>query len=125
MEKSFKFIIGFICVLMAITWLRILIAPMGVAERLAMNPEVPFGLNKIRSFIGTYVLCAGVFSFLTLKTQDNKWLLVPLCLFIGSVIGRTSGLVLDGFHQQNVGGIVLELILIAITMAAYRKLPSK
>jgi hypothetical protein len=75
--------------------------------------------------MGAYVLCVGVFSFFTLKTGDKKWLLVPLCLFVGSIIGRTSGLVLDGFHQQNVGGIVMEIILIAITAAAYRKLPSK
>ena len=124
-EKLFKFLIGFICVVMAITWLRIMIAPMGVAERLAMNPDVPYGLNSIRSFIGAYVFCAAVFSFLTLKTQDKKWLLVPLCLFISSVIGRTSGLVLDGFHQQSLVGIVMEIVLITITLATYRKLPSK
>jgi hypothetical protein len=71
-----------------------------------------------------YVLCAAVFSFFTLKTGDKKWLLVLLCLFVGSAIGRTCGLVLDGFHQQAVGGIVLEIFLIAMTLGAYRKLPS-
>lgn len=125
MEKFFKFLIGFISVVVAISWLRIMIAPMEVAERLAMNPDVPFGLNNMRSFVGGYVLCVAVFTFLSLKIQDKKWLLVPLCLFIGSVIGRTSGLVLDGFHQQNVVGIILEIVLITITFAAYRKLPSK
>jgi hypothetical protein len=102
-----------------------MITPMGVAERLAMNPDVPFGLSNKRSFIGGYVLSIAVFSFLALKTQDKKWLMAPLCLFIGSVIGRTSGLVLDGFHQQNVGGIVMEIFLITIITTAYRKLPSK
>jgi hypothetical protein len=82
-------------------------------------------INSIRSFIGAYVLCAGVFSFLALKTGDKKWLLVLLCLFIGSAVGRTSGLVLDGFHPQSVVGIVMEVVLITITFAAYRKLPSK
>ena len=124
MEKVFKVFIGFLCGLMTLAWLRILTSPMAVAERLALNPEVPFGLSNIRSFVGVYVLCVAVFSFLTLKTGDKKWLLVLLCLFVGSAIGRTCGLVLDGFHQQAVGGIVLEIFLIAMTLAAYRKLPS-
>jgi hypothetical protein len=125
MEKFFKFFAGFICAVTVIMWLRIMITPMGVAERLAMNPSIPFGLSNIRSFVGAYVLCLAVFSFYTLKTEDKKWLLVLLCLFVGSAIGRTCGLVLDGFHQQIVGGIVLEILLIGITLAAYRKLPSK
>jgi hypothetical protein len=125
MEKVFKGFIGFICGVMTLAWLRIMVAPMGFAERMAMNPDVPFGLSNMRSFVGTYVLCLAVFSFFTLKTGDRKWLLVLLCLFVGSAIGRTCGLVLDGFHQQIVGGIVLEILLIAITLAAYRKLPSK
>ena len=125
MEKFFKFFAGFICAVTAIIWFRIMITPMGVAERLAMNPDIPFGLSNIRSFVGAYVLCLAVFSFYTLKTGDKKWLLVLLCLFVGSAIGRTCGLVLDGFHQQIVGAIVLEIFLIAITVAAFRKLPSK
>jgi hypothetical protein len=125
MEKVFKVFIGFICGVTTLAWLRIMISPMAVAERLAMNPDVPFGLSNIRSFVGVYVLCGAVFSFFTLKTGDKKWLLVLLCLFVGSAIGRTCGLVLDGFHQQAVGGIVLEVFLIAMTLAAYRRLPSK
>jgi hypothetical protein len=110
---------------MTLAWLRILTSPMAVAERLALNPEVPFGLSNIRSFVGVYVLCVAVFGFLTLKTGDKKWLLVLLCMFAGSAIGRTCGLVLDGFHQQAVGGIAAEIFLIAMTFGAYRKLPSK
>ena len=124
MEKILKLLVGLISLVMTIAWLRIMIAPMGLAERLAMNPDVPLGLNSIRSFIGAYVLCAAVFSFLALKKAEKQWLLVPLCLFSGSAIGRTSGLVMDGFHQSIVGSIVLEVVLIAITIAAYRKLPS-
>ena len=124
MEKFYKVFFGFVCAVTAIIWVRIMITPMRVAERLAMNPDIPFGLSNIRSFVGAYVLCLAVFSFFTLKTGDKKWLLVLLCLFVGSAIGRTCGLVLDGFHQQAVGGIVLEIFLIAMTLGAYRKLPS-
>jgi hypothetical protein len=45
-------------------------------------------------------------------------------LFVGSAIGRTTGLVIDGFHPTIVGSIILEIFLIAVTIAAYRKLPS-
>ena len=124
MEKILKLLIGLISVVMTIAWLRIMIAPMGLAERLAMKPDVPLGLNSIRSFVGGYVLCAAVFSFLALRKAEKQWLLVPLCLFVGSAIGRTSGLVIDGFHQTIVGSIILEIVLIAVTIAAYRKLPS-
>ncbi len=125
MERFFKFFIASICVVTTIAWLRIMIAPMGVADTLAMNPDIPFGLNNIRSFVGAYLLCAAVFTFFALKTGDKQWLLVPLCLFVGSAVGRTCGLVMDGFHKQIVGGIVVEIVLITTTIAAYRKLPSK
>ena len=124
MEKTLKLLIGLISVVMTIAWLRIMIAPMGLAERLAMKPDVPLGLNSIRSFVGGYVLCAAVFSFLALRKAEKQWLLVPLSLFVGSAIGRTSGLVIDGFHQTIVCSIILEIVLIAVTIAAYRKLPS-
>ena len=124
MEKILKLLVGLISLVMTIAWLRIMIDPMGLAERLAMNPDVPLGLNSIRSFVGAYVLCVAVFSFLALRKAEKQWLLVPLCLFVGSAIGRTSGLVMDGFHESIVGSIVLEVVLIAITIAAYRKLPS-
>ena len=123
MEKVLKLLIGLISVVMTLAWLRIMIAPMGLAERLAMNPDIPLGLNSIRSFVGAYVLCAAVFSFLALKKAEKQWLLAPLCLFAGSAIGRTTGLVIDGFHQAIVGSIILEIALIALTIAAYRKLP--
>ena len=123
MEKILKLLIGLISVIMTIAWLRIMIAPMGLAERLAMKPDVPLGLNSIRSFVGGYVLCAAVFSFLALRKAEKQWLLVPLCLFVGSAIGRTSGLVIDVFHHTIVGSIILEIVLIAVTIAAYRKLP--
>ena len=125
MEKFFKFIIGFICAVMAIIWLRMMIDPMGVAERLAMNPDSPLGLNNIRAFFGIYLGCAAVFLFLTLKKGEKQWLLVPICLEVFSVIGRTSGLVLDGFHQKIVLYIISEIILIILLFGAYRKLPSK
>jgi hypothetical protein len=123
-EKILKLLVGLISLVMTIAWLRIMIAPMGLAERLAMNPDVPLGLNSIRSFIGAYVLCAAVFSFLALRKAERQWLLVPLCLFVGSAIGRTTGLVIDGFHPTIVGSIILEIVLMAVTIAAYRKFPS-
>ena len=124
MEKILKLLVGLISLVMTIAWLRIMIAPMGLAERLAMNPDVPLGLNSIRSFVGAYVLCAAVFSFLALRKAERQWLLVPLCLFVGSAIGRTTGLVIDGFHPTIVGSIILEIVLMAVTIAAYRKFPS-
>jgi hypothetical protein len=123
-EKTLKLLIGLISLVMTIAWLRIMIAPMGLAERLAMNPDVPLGLNSVRSFVGGYVLCAAVFSFLALGKAEKQWLLVPLCLFVGSAIGRTTGLVIDGFHPNIVGSIILEIVLIAVTIAAFRKFPS-
>ena len=124
MEKILKLLVGLISLVMTIAWLRIMIAPMGLAENLAMKPDVPWGLNSVRSFVGAYVLCAAVFSFLALRKAEKQWLLVPLCLFVGSAIGRTSGLVIDGFHQTIIGSIILEIVLIAVTIAAYRTLPS-
>jgi len=125
MEKFFKIAIGVIGVLMAIIWLRMMIAPMGIAERMAMNPEVPLGLNNIRAFFGLYIGSLAVFLFLTLKKGDKQWLLVPICLEVFSVIGRTGGLIMDGFHEKIVLYIFIEIVLTIFLFAAYRKLPSK
>jgi hypothetical protein len=124
-DKFFKITIGVIGVLMAIIWLRMMIAPMGIAERMAMNPEVPLGLNNIRAFFGLYIGSLAVFLFLTLKKGDKQWLLVPICLEVFSVIGRTGGLIMDGFHEKIVLYIIIEIVLAIFLFAAYRKLPSK
>ncbi len=125
MEKFFKFFIGFICAVTTIVWLRIMIAPVGFAEGIAVIPEVPFGLNNIRSMAGGFVGGIAIFSFLTLKTGDKQWLLGLLCFLAAALIGRTCGLIMDGFHQKIVGGMVVEIVLITLTFAAYRKLPDK
>jgi hypothetical protein len=125
MEKFLKIAIGLICVVTAIVWLRIMIGPMGVAERLAMNPEVPVGLSSIRSFIGAYCFCFSAFIFLALKNGDKKWLLVPLCLLVGTVFGRSLTMVMDGFHMRIVSFIFMEGVLFAAILGAYLKLPPK
>ncbi len=102
-----------------------MIAPKGFAEGIAVTPEVPFGLNNLRSIAGGSLGAIAVFSFLTLKTGDKQWLLVPLTFLAGALIGRTCGLIMDGFHQKIVGSMVVEIVLIALTFAAYRKLPDK
>jgi len=124
-EKFFKFFIGFICAVTTIVWLRIMIAPMGFAEGIAVTPEIPFGLNNIRSMVGGFVGGIVVFSFLTLKTGDKQWLLGLLCLLVVTLMGRTCGLIMDGFHQKIVGSMVVEIVLITLTFTAYRKLPGK
>jgi hypothetical protein len=123
-EKVAKIIIGFIGVAMLIAWLRIIITPMGMAERLAWGVDSAWGLSSIRSFVGGFVLCIAVFCFLTLKSGNRQWVLVPLCLLASSTFSRSISLVMNGFHSESAVFAVVELVLTLITFAAYRKLPT-
>ena len=124
MDKVFKIIIGLLCAVMFIAWLRIIITPMGMAERLSWGVDSAWGLSSIRAFVGGFVLCIAVFCFLTLKTGNRQWMLVPTFLFASSTFSRTISLVLNGFHRESVVFAVVELVLTLITFAVYRKLPT-
>ncbi len=124
MDRILKGLVGLLGVLMLLAWLRVTFTPMAVLENFGLQAVGPMALGAIRSFAGGYTFTVVVFCFLAIFKSEKQWLLVPVCLYAGSAINRSIGLLVDGFNPGMVGPIVVELVFITILTAAYRTLPS-
>lgn len=125
MDKILKALVGLLAVLMALGWLQVTFNPMRVLENFELQPVGPLGSSAIRSFVGAYTLTVVVFCFLAIFKSEKRWLLVPTCLYAGSAINRSMGMLLEGFDPGIIRAVVVELVFIAVLATAYRKLPAE
>lgn len=122
MELTFQMLVGLATVMLLGLGTMSMFAPRRMVKNFAIEPIGTAGLSTIRSVIGGLFIASVAMLTLGLATGQTLGF-VAVALLLGVVaLGRIVGIVSDGFDKAVVPPLVVELVIIAVLLAAYAQL---
>ena len=124
MRRVLKILVGVIGVLLALIGLQWMFTPGSMAEQFGLALAGLPGSSTARADLGGLFVGCGAMCFLGLRPGGGPWLHAVAVVMVGIALGRTVGLVVDGFHVRLLAFTVLELALAGVLVAAAREAPA-
>lgn len=122
MELTLQILVGLAAVMLAGLGTVSMFAPRRMVANFAIEPVGAPGLSTIRSVIGGLFLACVAMLVLGLTTGQTLGF-VAVAILMGVVaFGRVVGIFADGFDKAVVPPLVVELVIIAVLVAAYQNL---
>ena len=122
MELTLQILVGLATVMLLGLGTMSMFAPRRMVKNFAIEPIGRAGLSTIRSVIGGLFIASVAMLAFGLTTGQTLGF-VAVALLLGVVaFGRVVGIVTDGFDKAVVPPLVVELVIIAVLLAAYMQL---
>lgn len=118
MKIALKIVVALITLFFLLLWLRWMVEPNAMAAQWALSATGPAGINNLRGDIGGLFLTAAVFCSLWLVRGNAAWLRAAAVAMCCVIVGRITGLLVEGFNQASLVAAVLEAIFVAVFLAA-------
>jgi hypothetical protein len=118
MKIVLKIVVALITLFFLLLWLRWMVEPSAMAAQWALSATGPAGINNLRGDIGGLFLTAAVFCGLWLVRGNAAWLRAAAVAMCCVIVGRITGLLVEGFNQASLVAAVLEAIFVAVFLAA-------
>ncbi len=118
MKIALKIVVALITLFFLVLWLRWMVEPNAMAAQWALSATGPAGINNLRGDIGGLFLTAAVFCSLWLVRGNAAWLHAAAVAMCCVIVGRITGLLVEGFNQASLVAAVLEAIFVAVFLAA-------
>ena len=96
--------------------------PMGMLDRFALDPRGAEGLNTVRGALGGLLSGIGTLMVLGLLRKNPTWFLAAAVMLSTVLIGRLVGVAADGLAPGSRLSIVMEVVAIAVLVAASKRL---
>lgn len=122
MQMTLKILVGLIALLTAFMGLNAMFNPADAAAQFAVTPEGIVGLSTLRGDLGGMFVTSTVLLALGLWRGQTAFFLAVAILMGLIAFGRLVGFTMDGVEQTVVVPFVLELIFVAVLVAAHYKL---
>jgi len=119
MLKFLNFLVALIGIFFVLMWSGWMLRPADMAQNWGLAANSLVGLNNLRGDIGGLFLSGGVFSLLALR-GGTAWLHAAAIAMACVVVGRATGLAVDGFDRQALASMLIELVFIAVFLATAR-----
>ncbi|MBM4268727.1 MAG: DUF4345 domain-containing protein [Deltaproteobacteria bacterium] len=120
MGNLWKVAVAVIGLLLAVLGLRWMLFPGFAAVEIGMVLSTPVALNTARGDIGGLFIGGAILCFLGLYTGERRWLDAVALVIACIAIGRTIGILADGFFPVSVISIVVELVMVRVLIGASR-----
>ena len=111
---TLKILLGLFFLILLFLSFNWMFIPKKIMAQHNLNATSPTGNNFIRGDIGGILLAGAIFLGLYLYQGGDEWLWPGVILLGCVIIGRTTGLVLDGNSKKGVQAIIVEVIIIAL-----------
>ena len=125
MELTLQILVGLATLMLAGLGTMSMFAPRRMLNNFAIEPIGTAGLSTIRSVIGGLFLASvAMLAYGQLTGQTLGFLAVATLMGVVA-FGRLVGIVTDGYDKAVIPPLVVELVIIAVLVAAYLKLGSQ
>ncbi|HEY6599707.1 MAG TPA: DUF4345 family protein [Pseudomonadales bacterium] len=115
-----RILAGLVGLFFVVWGLRFYFAPEALAAEFAITPLGVAGLSTIRGDLGgAFVAIGGLIAF-GLQSNAPRWLYTAALILGAVALGRAIGFVADGTVPSTVVPFVVELVFIAVLLAAAR-----
>lgn len=113
-------LIGVLCLPLLALGAKAMFTPMGMVEQLAVEPNGLLGLNTIRGDIGGYMIGIAIMMIVGLWSRNTAFFLATAIMMGAILMGRFTGLALDGFDAAVVPPIMVELVIACAMVVAHK-----
>lgn len=122
MQFTFQILVGLAGLMLLGLGIMSMFAPRKMVSNFALEPIGPVGLSTIRSVIGGLFLASVALITVGLAMEQTLGF-VAVAILLGAVVaGRVVGIVVDGFDKAVVPPLLVEVVIIAILLAAHTQL---
>ena len=122
MELTLQILVGLATVMLLGLGTMSMFAPRRMVKNFAIEPIGTAGLSTIRSVIGgLFIASVAMLAFGLVTGQTLGFVAVALLLGVVA-FGRIVGIVTDGFDKAVVPPLAVELVIIAVLLAAHTQL---
>jgi len=122
MQMTLKIVIGLMALLMALMGLNAMFNPVAAAPQFGVTPEGIIGLSTLRGDVGGMFITTAVLLAVGLWRRQTAFFLAVAILMGLIAFGRLVGFAMDGVEQAVVVPFVVELVFVAVLVAAHYKL---
>jgi hypothetical protein len=113
--------VGGLALLLLAIGLNFLFNPVAAAAQFGLAAEGVRGLNSVRGDLGGLFLGSAVLLGIGLVRRQGACFLAVAVLMGAIASGRLVGFVLDGRSGNSIAEFVLELVIVAVLVLAYRR----
>ena len=122
MELTLQILVGLATVMLLGLGTMSMFAPRRMVKNFAIEPIGTAGLSTIRSVIGgLFIASVAMLAFGLATGQTFGFVAVAVLLGVVA-FGRVVGIVADGFDKAVIPPLVVEIVIIAVLVAAYMQL---
>lgn len=118
MNTALKVVLWLFVLVMVGFGLTIMLNPSAMVGRLAVDPQGAAGLSTLRAGHGAFLASIGVMIALGLRTKETLWFLASALLISLALVGRFTGLIVDGMSAGLGAKIGQEALMIALLITA-------
>lgn len=122
MFTVYSVLVGIICLALCGLGVMSMFAPKKMVKNFAIEPQGSAGLNTIRGVIGGLFIAGVSMLMAGLVTGETFWFLAVAIVLGVVALGRMVGILLDGFEKSVAPPLVLEVVMVAILIAAHFQL---
>lgn len=122
MDMALQILVGLFCVPLTLFGLKSMFKPTSMLEDLAVEPKGIPGSSTVRGMMGGLFLASSGMMGAGLATGETTWFLAVAVLMFLVAVGRLVSLATDGYDKAVVRPIVVELIIVAVLVAAHVRL---
>ena len=122
MEIVIQGLVALVCLMMFGLGMKSMFAPKSMIGNFAIEPVGTAGLNTIRGVIGGLFLGYLAMLVAGLVSGETVWFLAVAGVMGGVAVGRLAGIAFDGFEKSVMPPLVVELVIVAVLVAAHLQL---
>ena len=122
MQLTLQILVGLATAMLLGLGTMSMFAPRRMVKNFAIEPIGVAGLNTIRSLIGGLFIASVALLVYGLASGETLGFLAVALLLGAVAAGRVVGLLADGFDQAVVPPLLVELVIIAVLIAAHHYL---
>lgn len=119
MELALQVLAGLLCIPMLALGLGSMFKPAKMLEGFALQVEGTVGLNTVRGIMGGFFVGMAAMIIRGLMTGDSTWFVAVAYAVTIAFIGRIIGAMTDGYHKALLRPLAIEVIIVAVMLAAH------
>ena len=113
-----RLLAGAVALLFIAMGLRFMLAPADMSMQFFVRADGAAGLSTLRGDLGGAFVGLGTLVLIGLRRGYQELLLAVVLVLVAIIVGRLIGYVVDGVELEAVRSAVMEVVLIAMLLAA-------
>jgi len=121
LERKIQLMVGVLAALLLALGLNFLFNPEGGGAQFGLVADGVRGLNSLRGDLGGMFLGSGILLVMGLVRAQPVYFLAVAVVIAAIAFGRLVGLLLDGLAGNSTPEFVVELVMVAVLLYAWRR----